>query len=240
MQAQSQVTTSLPAITRGRDGFEVLPATPSVQCWAGVDESPPPAAGAPTAAPMLTLSVSPQDVLMQLAKAVASATATLVLKAKNVAQKMEDSVLQMQVITAATQCALSTSQLVACTKVSDVNPCLGITASITWVVMALARGVVGVPGLHVLRWDVRGLEPEAWAASGVCHPLMLNILFGGAEVGDSCPCRAPTRNTPHLPPSLFSSPPGSGSHNQLPSLPGAADRGWQVGGQVGRRLCRGL
>uniref|UniRef100_A0A8B9N675 Talin 1 n=1 Tax=Accipiter nisus TaxID=211598 RepID=A0A8B9N675_9AVES len=58
-----------------------------------------------------------QDVLMQLAKAVASATATLVLKAKNVAQKMEDSVLQMQVITAATQCALSTSQLVACTKV---------------------------------------------------------------------------------------------------------------------------
>uniref|UniRef100_A0A8C0B748 FERM domain-containing protein n=1 Tax=Buteo japonicus TaxID=224669 RepID=A0A8C0B748_9AVES len=58
-----------------------------------------------------------QDVLMQLVKAVASATATLVLKAKNVAQKMEDSVLQMQVITAATQCALSTSQLVACTKV---------------------------------------------------------------------------------------------------------------------------
>uniref|UniRef100_A0A8B9N265 FERM domain-containing protein n=1 Tax=Accipiter nisus TaxID=211598 RepID=A0A8B9N265_9AVES len=73
-----------------------------VSCWAGVDESPPP--------PLL-------DVLMQLAKAVASATATLVLKAKNVAQKMEDSVLQMQVITAATQCALSTSQLVACTKV---------------------------------------------------------------------------------------------------------------------------
>ncbi|KAM9590959.1 talin-1-like isoform 1-T1 [Morphnus guianensis] len=58
-----------------------------------------------------------QDVLMQLAKAVASATATLVLKAKNVAQKMEDSALQTQVITAATQCALSTSQLVACTKV---------------------------------------------------------------------------------------------------------------------------
>ncbi|KAF1502294.1 Talin-1, partial [Eudyptula minor] len=58
-----------------------------------------------------------QDTLMQLAKAVASATAVLVLKAKNVAQKTEDSVLQTQVITAATQCALSTSQLVACTKV---------------------------------------------------------------------------------------------------------------------------
>uniref|UniRef100_A0A8C6ZG80 Talin 1 n=1 Tax=Nothoprocta perdicaria TaxID=30464 RepID=A0A8C6ZG80_NOTPE len=59
----------------------------------------------------------PQDMLMQLAKAVASAAAALVLKAKNVAQKTEDSALQTQVIAAATQCALSTSQLVACTKV---------------------------------------------------------------------------------------------------------------------------
>ncbi|GAB0208100.1 talin-1 [Grus japonensis] len=58
-----------------------------------------------------------QDMLMQLAKAVASATAVLVLKAKNVAQKTENWVLQTQVITAATQCTLSTSQLVACTKV---------------------------------------------------------------------------------------------------------------------------
>lgn len=56
---------------------------------------------------------------MQLAKAVASAAAALVLKAKSVAQKTEDSALQTQVIAAATQCALSTSQLVACTKVSD-------------------------------------------------------------------------------------------------------------------------
>lgn len=59
-----------------------------------------------------------QDVLMQLAKAVASAAAALVLKAKSVAQRTEDSGLQTQVIAAATQCALSTSQLVACTKVS--------------------------------------------------------------------------------------------------------------------------
>ncbi|KAK2119961.1 Talin-1 [Saguinus oedipus] len=57
------------------------------------------------------------DVLMQLAKAVASAAAALVLKAKSVAQRTEDSGLQTQVIAAATQCALSTSQLVACTKV---------------------------------------------------------------------------------------------------------------------------
>ncbi|XP_053788817.1 talin-1 isoform X2 [Vidua chalybeata] len=58
-----------------------------------------------------------QDMLMQLAKAVANAAAALVLKAKNVAQKTEDAMLQTQVIAAATQCALSTSQLVACTKV---------------------------------------------------------------------------------------------------------------------------
>ncbi|XP_075713815.1 talin-2 isoform X2 [Rhinoderma darwinii] len=58
-----------------------------------------------------------QDVLMNLAKAVANAAAMLVLKAKNVAQVTEDTVLQNRVIAAATQCALSTSQLVACAKV---------------------------------------------------------------------------------------------------------------------------
>uniref|UniRef100_A0A8B9LGQ0 Talin 2b n=1 Tax=Astyanax mexicanus TaxID=7994 RepID=A0A8B9LGQ0_ASTMX len=57
-----------------------------------------------------------QDIMMNLAKAVANAAAMLVLKAKNVAQVAEDTVLQNRVITAATQCALSTSQLVACTK----------------------------------------------------------------------------------------------------------------------------
>uniref|UniRef100_A0A8C6YD55 Talin 2 n=1 Tax=Naja naja TaxID=35670 RepID=A0A8C6YD55_NAJNA len=58
-----------------------------------------------------------RDVLMSLAKAVANAAAMLVLKAKNVAQVAEDTVLQNRVIAAATQCALSTSQLVACAKV---------------------------------------------------------------------------------------------------------------------------
>uniref|UniRef100_A0A6Q2ZB11 Talin 2a n=1 Tax=Esox lucius TaxID=8010 RepID=A0A6Q2ZB11_ESOLU len=57
------------------------------------------------------------DVLMNLAKAVANAAAMMVLKAKNVAQVAEDTVLQNRVIAAATQCALSTSQLVACAKV---------------------------------------------------------------------------------------------------------------------------
>ncbi|XP_072321618.1 talin-2a isoform X2 [Eucyclogobius newberryi] len=58
-----------------------------------------------------------QDILMNLAKAVANAAAMLVLKAKNVAQDADDTVLQNRVIAAATQCALSTSQLVACAKV---------------------------------------------------------------------------------------------------------------------------
>lgn len=66
----------------------------------------------------MLIALFSQDVLMQLAKAVASAAAALVLKAKSVAQRTEDSGLQTQVIAAATQCALSTSQLVACTKVS--------------------------------------------------------------------------------------------------------------------------
>lgn len=59
---------------------------------------------------------------MSLAKAVANAAAMLVLKAKNVAQVAEDMVLQNRVIAAATQCALSTSQLVACAKVSRLAP----------------------------------------------------------------------------------------------------------------------
>lgn len=43
--SRSQVTTSLPAVTCSRDGFEVLPTTPDVwccRCWARVDESAPP------------------------------------------------------------------------------------------------------------------------------------------------------------------------------------------------------
>lgn len=91
------------------------------------------AAASAAMAASLTLSVPPQDMLMQLAKAVANAAAALVLKAKNVAQKTEDATLQTQVIAAATQCALSTSQLVACTKVSSkVDPCLSMAGSFTW------------------------------------------------------------------------------------------------------------
>ncbi|TPP61971.1 Talin [Fasciola gigantica] len=59
-----------------------------------------------------------QDHLLSLAKAVANATAGLVVKAKNLAtQPNLDPEAQQRVIAAATQTGLCTSQLVACTKV---------------------------------------------------------------------------------------------------------------------------
>ena len=54
--------------------------------------------------------------MLSLAKTVANNTAALVLKAKTVASKCEE-YTQNRVIGAATQCALATSQLVACAKV---------------------------------------------------------------------------------------------------------------------------
>jgi len=58
-----------------------------------------------------------EDALLALAKAVANATANLVLKAKAVANNTAEQELQNSVISSATQCALATSQLVGCTKV---------------------------------------------------------------------------------------------------------------------------
>lgn len=57
-----------------------------------------------------------KETLLNLAKAVASTTAVLVVKAKTVASTV-DQEQQPAVIGAATKCALATSQLVACTKV---------------------------------------------------------------------------------------------------------------------------
>ncbi|XP_013776088.1 talin-2-like [Limulus polyphemus] len=58
-----------------------------------------------------------QDFLLSLAKGVANSTAALVLKAKNVASRCDDPVLQNRVISSATHCALAASELVACAKV---------------------------------------------------------------------------------------------------------------------------
>lgn len=57
------------------------------------------------------------DMLLALAKAVANTTAALVLRGKAIAADCEDDVLRNQVISAAGQCALAASQLVACAKV---------------------------------------------------------------------------------------------------------------------------
>jgi len=62
-----------------------------------------------------------QDILLGLAKAVANTTAALVLKAKNIAATCDDQATQNKVIGAATQCALATSQLVACAKVRSAS-----------------------------------------------------------------------------------------------------------------------
>lgn len=86
---------------------------------------------------------------MSLAKAVANAAAMLVLKAKNVAQVAEDTVLQNRVIAAATQCALSTSQLVACAKVSRLAP----RPSLRSVTCSYLPPVIGgKQGQNLLKW----------------------------------------------------------------------------------------
>ena len=58
-----------------------------------------------------------QEILLTLAKAVATSTAALVLKAKHVAGSCGDTPSQHKIIDSAKETALSTSQLVACAKV---------------------------------------------------------------------------------------------------------------------------
>ncbi|KAG7468234.1 hypothetical protein MATL_G00140820 [Megalops atlanticus] len=114
-----------------------------------------------------------QDVLMNLAKAVANAAAMLVLKAKNVAQVAEDTVLQNRVIAAATQCALSTSQLVACAKV--VSPTISSPVCQEQLVEAgklVDRSVEGcVKACHSATSDGELLKQVTAAASVVSQAL---------------------------------------------------------------------
>jgi len=58
-----------------------------------------------------------QERLLAMAKAVANATAALVMAAKGVSDTCEVKEDQSRVIDSARQCGLATSQLVACTKV---------------------------------------------------------------------------------------------------------------------------
>ncbi|KAK7491087.1 hypothetical protein BaRGS_00017651, partial [Batillaria attramentaria] len=106
-----------------------------------------------------------QDTLLSLAKAVANATAALVLKAKTVASKTDNSAQQNKVISSATQCALATSQLVACTKV--VAPTIGQPACQEQLIEAaklVAKSVEGIVS----------------AAQSACHDDHLLQDLGGA------------------------------------------------------------
>ncbi|CAF0836753.1 unnamed protein product, partial [Didymodactylos carnosus] len=58
-----------------------------------------------------------QERLLSLAKSVANATALYVYKAKDIASNVNEQQYVNDIISTATQCALATSQLVACTKV---------------------------------------------------------------------------------------------------------------------------
>ncbi|XP_074474472.1 talin-1 isoform X1 [Sebastes fasciatus] len=113
------------------------------------------------------------DMLMHLAKAVANAAAALVLKAKNVAQKTEDSAQQNRVIAAATQCALSTSQLVACTRV--VAPTISSPVCQEQLIEAgklVAKSVEGcVDASQGATGDEGLLKQVGVAATGVTHAL---------------------------------------------------------------------
>nr|XP_026651233.1 talin-2 [Zonotrichia albicollis] len=115
-----------------------------------------------------------QDVLMSLAKAVANAAAMLVLKAKNVAQVAEDTVLQNRVIAAATQCALSTSQLVACAKVSQ-----GVHEK-----TLQQMEVPFFPCEGVLRFEARLQCREQRVRMGLCifHPVLPGEMVRQARV----------------------------------------------------------
>ncbi|XP_064799581.1 talin-1 isoform X1 [Oncorhynchus masou masou] len=131
------------------------------------------------------------DMLMQLAKAVANAAAALVLKAKNVAQKTEDSALQNRVIAAATQCALSTSQLVACTRV--VAPTISSPVCQEQLIEAgklVAKSVDGcVDASQGATSDEGLLKQVGAAATGVTHALnellqhIKQYAHGGQPIG---------------------------------------------------------
>uniref|UniRef100_A0A8C9ZK68 Talin 1 n=1 Tax=Sander lucioperca TaxID=283035 RepID=A0A8C9ZK68_SANLU len=119
------------------------------------------------------INLNMSDMLMQLAKAVANAAAALVLKAKNVAQKTEDSAQQNRVIAAATQCALSTSQLVACTRV--VAPTISSPVCQEQLIEAgklVAKSVEGcVEASQGATNDEGLLKQVGVAATGVTHAL---------------------------------------------------------------------
>lgn len=149
---------------------------------------------------------------MNLAKAVANAAAMLVLKAKNVAQVAEDTVLQNRVIAAATQCALSTSQLVACAKV---RVCVWVT-------------FVGASRLSE--------TPRALAA------VSFRLFFSVLDSRNICCLLSSVVKTICylLCWCTYVTPAGRQPHHQFPGVPGAAHRSRKAGGSLGGKLHPGL
>ncbi|XP_022084653.1 talin-1-like isoform X5 [Acanthaster planci] len=129
-----------------------------------------------------------QDLLLGLAKAVANATAALVLKAKNVASTTEDQALQNKVIGSATQCALNTSQLVACTKV--VAPTISSPACQEQLVEAaklVAKSVEAVVDSSKNATEdenlLRDLGEAATAVTKALNDLLQHVKQGTAAAG---------------------------------------------------------
>ena len=108
--------------------------------------------------------------LLGLAKAVANSTAALVLKAKNVASTCETEEQQNRVIGAATQCALTTSQLVAIAKVRDCDlVCvrIGMSAAECW----------GTRYGSNAKMDIRVSETFVMLVMGMSSLLALSVII---------------------------------------------------------------
>ena len=88
----------------------------------------------------LDCSIEYHDRLLALAKSVANTTAVYVLRAKDIATNVQEQHVVNEIISTATQCALATSQLVACTKVNSRHEKYAIDViNVVWVVFTTMR-----------------------------------------------------------------------------------------------------
>ncbi|CAB0031459.1 unnamed protein product [Trichogramma brassicae] len=133
-----------------------------------------------------------QDVLLSLAKSVAKSTAALVLKAKNIAFQCEDSALQNNVIGCATNCAFSTSQLVACTKV--VAPTLDSPACQTQLITAIREVTKAVEQLVQVcdsectnEVSLKELSQAAANVTKVLNDLLMQVKLASRNEGTDEP-----------------------------------------------------
>ncbi|XP_048581539.1 talin-like isoform X2 [Nematostella vectensis] len=109
-----------------------------------------------------------QETLLKLAQAVANATATLVLKAKNVASQCPDTAQQNKVIGAAKDTAMTTSQLVACVKL---------------VVPSITSQMCQEQVVESAKQVAKAVEDTEGACKGACDPDSenMNVLIDAAQ-----------------------------------------------------------